>query len=419
MSAAPKANNGERITPLLAQYQAIKREHQDVILLFRLGDFYEMFGEDAKIGSQVLELALTSREIGKGRRVPMCGLPYHALERYLPRLLAAGHKAAVCEQVEDPKKSRGIVKREVTRILTPGTVVEDFLLEERANNFLITIVKQSKETGDAELFGLAAVDSSTGDFLITEVSSPSRLFEEIARLQPAEVLLSSNLLSDEAFCNTLRQAHPCAIEPAPEDDFLAASPKQILCRQFQTASLAGFGCEEMSAATQAAASALLYLRRTQKPARHQSGESALQQVRALRTYSVSEFMVLDSVTRRNLELFSNLRDNGRANTLISLLDLTVTAMGARLLRGWMAAPLLDVEKIRRRQQCITAFVEDTGCLEKVRKNLKSISDIERLVARAAAATANGRDLASLRDSLSAVPALLSTLADNAQLRPLA
>jgi len=401
MSAEPKSIHGESsraITPLLAQYQAIKRAHQDVILLFRLGDFYEMFGEDAKIGSQVLELALTSREIGKGRRLPMCGLPYHALERYLPRLLAAGYKAAVCDQTEDPKKARGLVKREVIRILTPGTVVEDFLLEERANNFLLSLARE------ANTFGLAAIDCSTGNFQITQASSLPRLLEEISRLQPAEILLSSDLVSDETFCNSLRQAGPCSIGPAPEEGFLSASPKEILCRHFQVTSLAGFGCEEMPAAVQAAAAVLLYLQQTQK--------SALQQIRALRTYSLSEFMILDSTTRRNLELFSNLRDGGRANTLLSLLDLTITAMGARLLRAWMAAPLLQVEEIRRRQQYITSFVNDPAGREKIRRHLRRISDIERLVARAAAATANGRDLAALRDSLFAAPELISALTVN-------
>ena len=399
MTAEPKA-----ITPLLAQYSAIKQEHQDVILLFRLGDFYEMFGEDAKIGSQVLDLALTSREIGKGRRVPMCGLPFHALERYLPRLLAAGHKAAVCEQTEDAKQSKGIVKREVTRIITPGTVVEDFLLEERANNFLLAL------TRERESFGLAAVDCSTGDFLVAHVPSQVRLLEEISRLQPSEILLSGDLLADELFCGALRQVRPCSISAAPEEDFLAASPRQLLCRHFQTNSLAGFGCEELPLATQAAASILLYLKQTQK--------SALQQIRALRTYSLSEFMILDAATRRNLELFTNLRDASRANTLLSLLDATITAMGARLLRSWLAAPLLDIPAIQRRQSYVGAFISDPGCREKSRALLRRISDIERLVARAAAATANGRDLASLRDSLFAVPELLVELASHPTLSQL-
>ena len=400
MTADPKA-----ITPLLAQYQAIKREHQDIVLLFRLGDFYEMFGEDAKIGARVLELALTSREIGKGRRVPMCGLPYHALERYLPRLLAAGYKAAVCEQTEDPKKARGIVKREVTRVLTPGTVVEDFLLEERRNNFLLSLAREN------DTFGLAAIDCSTGDFLVAQTARLPRLLEEISRLQPAEILLPAALLSDENFNAVLRRAHSCAVSPMPEEAFLAATSTQLLCRHFQTNSLAGFGCEELPAALYAAAGALLYLQQTQK--------SALQQIRALRTYSLSEFMILDATTRRNLELFANLRDNGRANTLLTLLDLTITPLGARLLRGWLAAPLLQVEKIRQRQHFVGSFVNDPGRRDTVRQLLRRISDIERLVARAAAATANGRDLAALRDSLAAVPEVLSALSANSELAALA
>jgi DNA mismatch repair protein MutS len=256
MTTEPKSIHAEQsrsITPLLAQYQAIKREHQDIILLFRLGDFYEMFGEDAKIGAQVLELALTSREIGKGRRVPMCGLPYHALERYLPKLLNAGYKAAVCDQTEDPKKTKGLVKREVTRILTPGTVTDDFLLEERANNFLVSIAR------DNDTFGLAAIDSSTGDFIITQAAALPRFLEEVARLQPAEILLTPELAAEESFGAALKRAQACAVTAADEAELLATSPADIVRRHFQVTSLAGFGCEELPAAVHAAANALLYL----------------------------------------------------------------------------------------------------------------------------------------------------------------
>jgi DNA mismatch repair protein MutS len=391
------------ITPLLAQYQAIKREHADIILLFRLGDFYEMFGEDAKIGAQVLELALTSREIGKGRRIPMCGLPYHALERYLPKLLAAGHKAAVCDQTEDPKKAKGLVKREVTRIITPGTVVEEFLLEERANNYLVSLAKEQ------ETFGLAALDSSTGDFSVCETDTLARLLEEVTRLQPAEILLAPNLQEDVAFIEKLKSMHTCAISRADENDFLAISPTQLLCQHFAVASLAGFGCAEAPAAVHAAANALDYLRQTQK--------SALGQIRALHTYSLAGFMIVDATTRRNLELFTNMRDNTRANSLVALLDLTITGMGARMLRNWMAAPLLEVKAIRARHEAVGAFVTEIGCREITRQHLKHIGDIERLVARAAAGTAHGRDLAWLRDSLGAIPELLRTAATNLQLAP--
>jgi DNA mismatch repair protein MutS len=399
------SDQDKAITPLLTQYQAIKREHQDVILLFRLGDFYEMFGEDAKIGSQVLELTLTSREIGKGRRVPMCGLPYHALERYLPRLLAAGHKAAVCDQMEDAKKARGIVKREVTRILTPGTVVEDYLLEEKANNFLVSL------TREGENFGLAALDCSTGDFRVTEIAALPRLLEEVSRLQPAEILLASELLADENFRAALAQAHTCAITPTEEALFLTATPEQMLLRHFSVSALSGFGCEALPAAQRAAAGALIYLQQTQK--------SALQQIRALSTYATSEFMVLDATTRRNLELFNNLRDNTKANTLLALLDGTITAMGGRLLRGWLGAPLLDLGEIHRRQQAVGALVKSPADREKIRQALKSIADIERLVARSAAAAAHGRDLSGLRDSLTAAPELFSLLEKNPQLAALA
>ena len=393
----------EELTPMLAQYRAIKQEHQDVVLLFRLGDFYEMFGEDAKLAAQVLDLTLTSREIGKGRRLPMCGVPYHAVDRYLARLLAAGHKAAICEQVEDPRQAKGLVKREVTRILTPGTVVEEFLLEERRNNYLAAV------SGGEAGWGLAVVDSSTGEFLTTQVEgegAEDRLLEELGRLGPAEVLVSAAEAAQAGFTEMVQLACRCRVTSLEEEAFLLEAPYQVLTRHFGVVSLRGFGCEELPLAVEAAAMALHYLQSTQK--------CALRQIRSLSTYSLSQFMILDTATRRNLELTISLRDGSRANSLLWLLDDTQTAMGARALRRWLLAPLLSVEEINNRLELVDALLADDLYRAELRASLKQLHDLERVTSRAATGTAHPRDLAGMRDSLALLPRIISLLREGGE-----
>ncbi len=397
----------ENLTPMLSQYRAIKREHEDVILLFRLGDFYEMFGDDAKLAADVLDLVLTSREVGKGRRIPMCGIPYHAADRYLARLLAAGHKAAICEQVEDPKKSKGLVKREVIRILTPGTVVEEHLLEERSNNYLAGLAVR----GDR--IGLAAADCSTGEMMITEFTGDAawaEVADELARLQPAELLAPE----DESEPTELRRIldnSRLVITTAPELP-LSQTAEELLLRHFGVSSLRGFGCEEMPAAIEAAAIVFAYLKRTQR--------SGLEQIREMRTYSRDNFMVVDATTRRNLELLASLRDGSRQHTLLWVLDDTLTPMGARLLRRWLTAPLLDMDEIERRLDAVGAFREQASLRAGVREELRRIRDLERPVGRAAVGAATARDLAGLRDSLRRLPDFVADLSgsSNTALRSL-
>jgi len=391
----------DNLTPMLAQYRAIKREHQDVILLFRLGDFYEMFGEDAKIGAQVLELVLTSREMGKGRRLPMCGIPYHAADRYIARLLAAGYKAAVCEQVEDPKQAKRLVKREVIRVLTPGTVVEEHLLEERANNYLASVVEAT------DCWGLAAADSSTGEFVVTEFAGPQawgELCDELSRLHPAELLVPQGEQRGAAL-EQLVQALGATLTTWEPESSLTQTAAEYVMRHFGVSSLRGFGCEDMPAAIEAAAAIIAYLKRTHK--------SGLEQLRALRTYSRDQFMVVDATTRRNLELVASLRDGSPQNTLLWVLDDTLTPMGARLLRRWLTAPLMEVGAIEERLDRVQALYDDPTLRARLRAQLRQIRDLERLVGRAAAAVATGRDLAGLRDSLKQLPALAAILAEPA------
>jgi DNA mismatch repair protein MutS len=385
---------------MLSQYRAIKREHEDVILLFRLGDFYEMFGDDAKIAADALDLVLTSREVGKGRRIPMCGIPYHAADRYIARLLSAGHKAAICEQVEDPRKAKGLVKREVIRILTPGTVVEEYLLDERANTYLVSLAFADQG------IGLAAVDSSTGEMLVTEFAGPSawtELGDEVSRLQPAEVLLPEGG-DAEPQLRRLLDGTAATVSAREDSEFIAQGPEEYLRRHFGVSSLRGFGCDGMPAATEAAAAALAYLERTQR--------SSLEQIRELRTYSRADFMVVDATTRRNLELLASLRDGSRRHTLLWVLDSTVTSMGARLLVRWMTAPLLSREQIEGRLDVVSALLDDPPLRARVRDILRSIRDLERPVGRAAAGAATPRDLSGVRDSLGALPDFASALAQS-------
>jgi len=386
----------DTLTPMLSQYRAIKREHEDVILLFRLGDFYEMFDEDAKVASRVLELVLTSREAGQGRRMPMCGIPYHAVDRYVARLLAAGHKAAICEQVEDPKQAKGLVRREVIRILTPGTVVEDHLLEERASNYLVSVVSRDGR------WGLAAAECSTGELTVTEVASAEELREELARLAPAELLVSEEGRS--AGLEALVTDRGGAISAWSVDAFGSYSPAEFLRRHFGVASLAGYGCQELPAAVEAAAAIIAYLQRAHK--------SGLEQIRGLRTYSRGQFMLVDAASRRNLELLASLRDGGRQNSLLWVLDQTLTPMGARLLRGWITAPLLEVARIEERLDAVHALYEEATLRARLRDEMKEIRDLERLVSRAAAGAATGRDLAGLRDSLGRLPAFSAALGES-------
>jgi len=359
-----------------------------------------MFGDDAKIATRVLDLQLTSREVGKGRRVPMCGIPYHAADRYLARLLAAGHKAAICEQVEDPKKAKRLVKREVIRILTPGTVVEEDLLEERSNNYLVSLANAGGR------WGLAAADCSTGELMVTEFTADeawSELTDELSRLQPAELLVAEG----EERCAALADVvagHGGTLSTWGAGAFLAHTPDEILRRHFGVTSLRGFGCEDMPAATEAAAAIILYLQQTHK--------SGLEQIQGLRTYSRQQFMVLDATTRRNLELLISLRDGSRQHTLLWVLDHTVTPMGARLLRRWLTAPLLDKQAIEARLDAVQAFFEDALLRARVGDRLRGVRDLERPVSRAATGTATGRDLAGLRDSLRHLPDLASALANS-------
>jgi DNA mismatch repair protein MutS len=402
------------------QWAAAKRDYPDVLLLFRMGDFYEMFDEDARRGAEILGLTLTSRKYAGDKRIAMCGVPHHALDRYLTQLVAGGHRAAICEQVQDPREAKGLVERKVTRVITPGTLMEDELLRGQDNNFLLALDVVDQRAG------IAVVDVSTGDFLVTElplldgehaqerVLDPSLarrrgrlglVADEIARLQPAELLASEELASDPEVVEAAARAGGAHVTPLPPRETVFTTPAEELTGFFGVDSLRGFGCQEMPAAQAAAARALAYLQRNRM--------DALPHLAGIATYSTDGFMVVDAATRRNLELVGTLRDGSREGSLLGLLDRTRTPMGARLIRQWLLQPLLDVGAIGRRLDAVEALVRSEVMAGALEQALRGVRDLERLTNRTTAGTANARDLVALRASIEALPAVAGALGEAA------
>ena len=387
----------KKVTPMVAQYQEIKAQYPDVILMFRMGDFYEMFGDDAVTASRELEIVLTSRSQGYAASIPMCGVPHHAAERYVARLIAKGYRVAICDQLEDPKKTKKIVKRGVTRVVTPGTVLEDGMLDAKSNNYLVAVAS------DPETFGVAVVDISTGEFALTEISGrdhSSGLIEELERLAPSEVLLRE---IDADLNEPLRRATGATITRYEDNSIYRKPPKEMLTEHFHTDSLRGFGAEEMQAGLDAAAMALDYLKQT--------NAGALQSITALTTYSTTGFMVLDAAARRNLELTHSMSADTKGASLLAIMDRTRTAMGGRMLRKWVDQPLLDVNKINRRLDAVEELYGDALIREEMREILGGIQDIERLMSRIVCESANPRDLVGLAQSLSKLPSLSNTISN--------
>lgn len=378
-----------KLTPMLQQYTAIKQEHPNVLLMFRLGDFYEMFGDDAKIAAQVLGITLTSREAGRSGKVPMCGVPYHSVDRYVARLIAKGYRVAICDQIEDPKLAKGLVKRRVTRVVTPGTVLEDSMLEAKSNNFLVALAQRQ------DTLGLSIVDISTGEFLVTEFSGAAaeeKLTDELSRISPAEIIVPEGA---EAISSRAQEATTSLVTAFSPNAFM--SSREVLLKHFGTISLRGFGCDDYTAGLDAAALAIKYIESTQP--------SALQHMKSLTSYSPSEFMVLDTTTRRNLELTQTIFENTKGKSLLQILDRTITPMGARLLRRWLDQPLLDLTRITARLDAVQDFYENVMMRIRVREVLAQIYDLERLTSRIVTGTANAKDLIALKSSLEAFPGL--------------
>jgi len=376
-------------TPLMRQYFAAKAEYPDTLVFFRMGDFYELFYDDARKAARLLDITLTQRGASAGAPIPMAGVPYHAAEGYLAKLIKLGESVAICEQIGDPALAKGLVERKVVRVVTPGTVTDDALLEERRDNLLLAIVASKQG------YGLAWIDLAGGRFLLSEIADMQALASELARLAPAETLISDDALWP-ASVNEL----PGLRKRAPWY-FDSETATRQLCAFFNTRDLSGFGCAEMTLAIGAAGALLGYVEETQK--------SALPHLSGLGVENAAETIALDAATRRNLELDTH--PSGRTeHTLIGVLDHTITPMGARALRRWLHRPLRDHAMLRRRYQALDSLIIQRR-FESLRDVLRGIGDLERILARVALRSARPRDLSTLRDGLFAAPALRAALAD--------
>ena len=380
------------VTPMMQQYLDTKAEYKDCILFFRLGDFYEMFFDDARTASRELELTLTGKDCGLSERAPMCGVPYHAVDTYVEKLIERGYKVAICEQMEDPALAKGLVKRAVTRIITPGTVIEPAMLDEKANNFLLSICFV------ADRAGLAFADVSTGEFYVHEITQPeTTLSDEVARISPMEIICNDQVKLRACLQREMQNA-----SEQPSAWFQLANATEALCRHFALNDLSPLGLsDEYKAGASAAGALMRYLSETQK--------NALEHMTSLRIYQGSETMLLDRNTRRNLELTESIRGRSRKGSLLWLLDKTSTAMGGRLLRSWIEQPLVDEEKINRRLDAVGEFAQEHVLTMTLAEELQGVYDIERLLSKVAYKSMNARDCLSLCASLQKVPKIRELL----------
>ncbi len=380
---------------MMQQYLSIKDRYADAILMYRMGDFYEMFFEDAETASRVLDITLTSRNKNDESPVPMCGVPYRAVQGYIARLLEHGYKVAVCDQVEDPAKAKGLVKREVVRVITPGMIVENEFLNEKENNYLLAVHRLGDD------FGLATVDLSTGGFRLCQARDAAAMVDEVRRVDPSEILLPEDLREDAALRDLVRALDEKPVTWLEAEAFSPERGRRRLLEQFNTVSLEGFGCEGLRAGIAAAGALLHYIRQTQK--------QDVSHLRGIETYRLESYLWLDDVSVRNLELFKNLQNGSRRGTLIGVIDRTVTAMGGRLLNHWMRYPLTDPQRIEQRLKAVAEALDKIHTTGELRAALKSVADLERLGSKIVMGQCNARDLIALRRSLEGLPRLWALL----------
>ena len=377
------------LSPMMAQYMETKKQYSDCILFYRLGDFYEMFFDDALTASRELEITLTGKECGLEERAPMCGVPYHAVDSYLSRLVQKGYKVAIAEQMEDPKLAKGLVKREVIRVVTPGTITSAQALDETKNNYLMGIVYL------ADKMGVSVADITTGDFLVTEVSTDRALFDEINKFSPAEVICNDAFSMSGISLEDLKDRYRFTVSALDSHFFQDDSCRRVLREHFKVGSLEGLGLGDYDCGVIAAGAVLQYLYETQK--------STLDHLTTIVPYATGNYMVLDSSTRRNLELLETMREKQKRGSLLWVLDKTRTAMGARLLRTWIEQPLISREEILKRQNAIEELNLNYISREELGEYLNPVYDLERLIGRISYKTANPRDLLAFRNSIAMVP----------------
>jgi len=375
------------LTPLMKQYFSIKEKYQDAIVFFRLGDFYEMFGEDAEKASRILQIALTTRDKTKEDPMPMCGIPYFAAESYILKLVKAGHKVAICEQMEDAKEAKGIVERDIVRVITPGTHTPE---KPKENTYIMSLFP----SGDRH--GIAVADISTGEFIVFETDK--NIQDEVYRFEPREILIPNSIKENIHYKESLNDFYLSSY-----DDWFYDYPEayKVLLHHLKVSSLEGYGCDVMTAAISAAGALVSYLEETQKDS------FMLKKISSLRS---DTFMFLDAATQRNLELVHNLRDGSNEGTLLWVLDETLTPMGGRMLRSSLLKPLVNLQEIKKRQDAVEYLAEDFVLIEELRTSLRKIQDLERLSSRVSSRTANARDLIAIRNSIDSLPKIAKTLA---------
>ena len=382
-------------TPMQRQYLQLKRQYPDCILMFRLGDFYEMFNEDAKVASKALDIVLTAR--GEGvNRWPLCGVPYHAVEGYIAKLLQQGFTVAIADQVEDPSEAKGLVRRDVVRVITPGTILESSMLQDAQNNYLVSLIEDSGQVG------IAAVDVSTGEFIVTEIRGAldaEEVLNEIGRLSPSEILLSESTSKSKA--RKVLEETGIHITERSSLDFSTRNAESLIKEQFKVATLDGYGISDKPVALGAAGAILTYLRDV-----HKTGTVTLS---GLRVYSIESHMIVDSQTQKNLELIKNARDGSSRGTLFSILSKTVTPMGKRKLKQWILQPLRDVNLINKRHDAVEELARDAIVRKEISNSLRDLGDLERITSRIVFGSAGARDLLALRISIGKLPAVKKTL----------
>ena len=386
-----------KLSPMMQQYLLLKESYKDCILMFRLGDFYEMFFDDALTASKELEITLTGKNCGLEERAPMCGIPYHAVDSYLNRLVSKGYKVAICEQVEDPKTAKGIVKREVIRVVTPGTNLDTQGLDETKNNYIMCIVYM------ADQYGLSVADVTTGEYLVTELDSQTKLMDELYKFMPSEIVCNEAFYMSGLDLDDLKNRLHMAIYSLEAWYFDDALCRETLQEHFKVASLEGIGLSDYECGMIASGALLKYLEETQK--------NSLSHMSRLTRYATGNYMVLDSATRRNLELVETLREKQKRGSLLWVLDKTKTAMGARTLRKYVEQPLIDKESIVKRLDAVAELKDNAICREEIREYLNPVYDLERLVGKITYQSANPRDLIAFQSSLSMLPSVKCILKD--------
>jgi len=388
------------LTPMMRQYLRAKESCPDSILFFRMGDFYEMFFDDAEVASKILQIALTSRDGGQAGRVPMCGVPHHAAQGYIAKLIKAGKTVAICDQVEDPKQAKGLVKREIVRTITPGTVLEPSLLDEKQSNYLATLNILDESAG------IAFLELSTGEFLATELDGPdtaSNLREEFVKMAPAECVYPTSVEGHRLIEELQAVLPETAFKKVDDDLFDGRQARRMLLDHYEMHSLKGFGLESLPIAISSAGAALAYLMETQR--------DDVIHLKSIRVYHPQDYLVVDSATQRSLELLATAAEGKRSGSLLSVLDSTVTSMGGRLLKTWITHPLVDIAEIKARHESVGELLGAPQTRQAVRSVLSGVFDLERLIGRLSCATATPRDMKMLGDSLGKIPELRSALTD--------